>query len=208
MDFLARLQESLGQFIFHTSPLEWLGVITGTLCVWLAAKNNIWNWPIAVVSVVCYIFIFKESKLYADMGLQFYFLIMNIYGWYYWSKQGTTITKPVEIRSIKLNEIAYSIAGVALFTYLLGTFLYQKTDAHFPFIDSFCTACSLIAQLFLARKIIQNWLIWILVDLIYIGVYFSKDLYATALMYTLYIIIATIGYLDWRKIYKQQQSLT
>jgi nicotinamide mononucleotide transporter len=78
--------ESLEQFIFSTGTLEWFGVFTGILCVWLAAKNNIWNWPIAIVSVAIYIFIFFESKLYADMGLQFYFLVLNIYGWIYWSR--------------------------------------------------------------------------------------------------------------------------
>ncbi len=203
MDFWELLKDSLAKFIFETSPLEWLGVVTGTLCVWLAAKNNILNWPLAIISVICYIFIFKESKLYADMGLQFYFFIMNIYGWYFWTKKDTPSQK-AKIRSITLAEIGLSVLGIGLFTYIIGTFLYQKTDAHFPFIDSFCVACSLIAQLFLARKIIQNWLIWILVDLIYILVYFSKDLYATGLMYTLYIIIATIGYLDWKKLYLQQ----
>src|ERR1700748_3495054 len=71
----------------HQDPLEVVGVITGLLCVWLAARNNIWNWPIAIISVAIYIFIFFNSHLYADMGLQVYFMAMNIYGWYYWAKK-------------------------------------------------------------------------------------------------------------------------
>ena len=89
---------------------------------------------------------------------------------------------------------------------VLGFLLHKKTDASFPFIDSFCTACSLIGQIFLARKVLQNWLIWIFVDAIYVGVYFSKDLYATGLMYAIYIVIATIGFLDWKKIYREQNN--
>jgi nicotinamide mononucleotide transporter len=199
-------KESLVQFLFGTGWLEWCGVFTGILCVWLAAKNNIWNWPIAIVSVLIYIVIFFESKLYADMGLQFYFFAMNIYGWYYWSKQRDNPEKERSISLITSKEIILSIIGIIVFTLALGFILHKNTDASFPFIDSFCTACSLIAQIFLARKVLQNWLIWIFVDVIYVSVYFSKELYATGLMYALYVVIATIGYLDWRKIYREQTN--
>ncbi|RZL39105.1 MAG: nicotinamide riboside transporter PnuC [Pedobacter sp.] len=198
--------ESLSQYIANTSTLEWFGVLTGILCVWLAAKNNIWNWPFAIVSVVIYIFIFFESRLYADMGLQVYFLAMNLYGWYFWSKNKNNPEASRPISSITGKEIIISTFGVIIFTAGLGFFLFKKTNASFPFTDSFCTACSLIAQLFLARKVLQNWLIWIFVDIIYVGVYFSKDLYATGLMYALYIIIALMGYLDWRKTYREQNN--
>ena len=200
------LSESFQQFFIQTGMLEWFGVFTGILCVWLAAKNNIYNWPIAVVSVVIYIFIFFESKLYADMGLQFYFLIMNFYGWYYWSKNKNNKEAERAVSQIKQKEIILSILGVIIFTAALGFLLHKNTDASFPFVDSFCTACSLIAQIFLARKVLQNWLIWIFVDIIYVGVYLSKDLYATAFMYALYVYIATVGYLDWRKIYREQTN--
>lgn len=201
---LDAFKDSLYQFIFGTGWLEWCGVFTGILCVWLAAKNNIWNWPIAIVSVLIYILIFFESKLYADMGLQFYFFGMNIYGWYYWSKQKDNPGQERPISLITKKEILLSIAGVVLFTIVLGFLLHKNTDASFPFIDSFCTACSLIGQIFLARRVLQNWLIWIFVDIIYVGVYISKDLYATGLMYALYVVIATMGYLDWKKIYREQ----
>ncbi|HTM97334.1 MAG TPA: nicotinamide riboside transporter PnuC [Pedobacter sp.] len=199
-------RESITQFLFGTGILEWCGVFTGILCVWLAAKNNIWNWPVAIISVLIYILIFFETKLYADMGLQVYFFAMNVYGWYYWSKQrnNPAASRPVSI--ITKKEILLSIVGIIVFTIALGFLLFKQTDAAFPFVDSFCTACSLIAQIFLARKVLQNWLIWIFVDVIYVGMYFSKDLYATGLMYVLYIGIATMGYLDWRKTYREQNN--
>lgn len=184
----------------NQSLLETTGVITGILCVYLAAKNNIWNWPIAIISVLIYIFIFFEAKLYADTGLQVYFLVMNFYGWYFWSRK--EIHKKVPVSSISLNEIILSISAIVVFTAGLGYFLYMGTDASFPFIDSFCTACSLVAQVFLARKVLETWLIWIFVDIIYVGVYIVKDLHLTAGMYALYIVIAAIGYRDWRKEYK------
>ncbi|MEJ5962155.1 nicotinamide riboside transporter PnuC [Pedobacter immunditicola] len=190
----------------QTGMLEWCGVFTGILCVWLAAKNNIFNWPIAIVSVLIYIFIFYESKLYADMGLQFYFLIMSIYGWYFWHQHQNNKEAGRPVSVITKKEIILSIAGIIVFTLVLGFLLFKNTDASFPFIDSFCTACSLIAQIFLARKVLENWLIWIFVDIIYIGIYISKGLYATAFMYALYIYIATVGYLAWRKLYREQEN--
>jgi nicotinamide mononucleotide transporter len=189
------------------SLLEVAGVITGLICVYLAAVNNIWNWPVAVISVGIYIFIFWHSKLYADMGLQFYFMAMNIYGWYFWSQKPKTETK-VPVLKITRIEILISIPAIILFTGMLGILLKHNTDAAFPYIDSFCTACSLVAQVFLARKVLENWLIWIFVDVIYVGVYAFKHLNLTALMYAIYIAIALLGYLDWRKDFRKQNTLS
>jgi nicotinamide mononucleotide transporter len=186
------------------SLLEISGVISGILCVYLAARNNILSWPLAIISVSIYIIIFYETKLYADAGLQVYFLITNIYGWYFWSRKSEKDDKvPVSFASGK--SIFLSLIAILIFTLLLGTFLYRGTDASFPYIDSFCTACSLVAQLFLARKIIENWLIWIFVDIIYVGVYLMKDLHLTAGMYALYVLIATMGYISWKKEFKQSK---
>lgn len=184
-------------WLHNQSLLEMSGVITGILCVYLAAKNNIWNWPIAIISVLIYIFIFFEAKLYADTGLQVYFLVVNFYGWYYWSRKDQQ--KKVRVTRITLKETILSGIAIAVFTAGLGFFLSNETDASFPFIDSFCTAGSLVAQIFLARKVLETWLIWILVDVIYVGVYLIKDLHLTAGMYALYIIMASIGYLNWKR---------
>jgi nicotinamide mononucleotide transporter len=194
------LVSELTDWFKNQSLLEISGVITGILCVYLAAKNSIWNWPIAIISVLIYVFIFFESKLYADTGLQVYFLLMNFYGWYFWSRN--EITQKVPVSSISFKEIILSVSAVIIFTAGLGYFLNMGTDASFPFLDSFCTACSLVAQVFLARKVLETWLIWIFVDIIYVGVYLIKDLHLTAGMYALYIVIAVVGYRDWHKEYK------
>ena len=200
MQIIQALQNSWHQ----TSWLEIVGVITGLLCVALAAMNKIWNWPIAIVSVGVYIFIFFDSHLYADMGLQFYFMGMNIYGWYFWSHKPAT-EKKTPVLLITRKEIILSVIAIVIFTFFLGTVL-KYTPASYPYIDSFCTACSLVGQVFLARKVLENWLIWIFVDIIYVGVYIFKHLELTAVMYAVYIIIALLGYLDWKKDYKKQLS--
>lgn len=193
----------------HQTWLEIIGVFTGLLCVYLAARNNIWNWPTAIVSVGIYIFIFLDARLYADMGLQVYFLIMNIYGWYFWSKKPVTESKtPVVL--ITLRQAIISVLIIAAVTPSLGFLLIKLSPilhykpASYPYLDSFCTACSLVAQVFLARKVLENWLIWIFVDVIYVGVYIFKHLDLTAVMYAIYVAIALLGYIDWKKDYKKQ----
>src|ERR1700744_493229 len=106
----------------HQTWLEIIGVITALLCFYLAARNNIWNWPFAIISVGVYIFIFFDSHLYADMGLQFYFMAMNIYGWYFWSRKPSTEIKTPVLR-IKQKEIIITIVAVIVFTFLRGTVL-------------------------------------------------------------------------------------
>jgi nicotinamide mononucleotide transporter len=192
----------LQQWWQHQNWLEVIGVITGLLCVGLAAINNIWNWPIAIISVGIYIFIFFDARLYADMGLQVYFMIMNIYGWYYWS-QISADEKKAPVLLITKREVIFSAIAIIVFTFFLGTVL-KYTPASYPYIDSFCTACSLVAQVFLARKVLENWLIWIFVDIIYVGVYIFKGLDLTAIMYGIYVGIALLGYIDWKKDYKKQ----
>jgi len=192
-------------YLIQSGWLEWAGVFTGILCVWLAAKNNILNWPIAIVSVLIYTLIFFETRLYSDMGLQVYFLLMNIYGWYFWSKKKNAGEQPTPVISITKLEVILSVIAVILLTLIPGFLLHQNTKAAYPYIDSFCTACSLVAQVFLARKVLQNWLIWIFVDIIYVAVYLSKGLYPTAMMYTLYIYIAWMGYQEWKKTLTAEQ---
>jgi nicotinamide mononucleotide transporter len=193
----------------HQSWIELMGFLTGFLCVLLAAVNNIWNWPIAIISVILYIYIFHEARLYADMGLQVYFLVMNIYGWYFWSRNPVVeIKTPVVL--ITARQILYAIAIIAVVTPVLGIALIKLAPvlnykpASFPYLDSFCTACSLIAQFYMARKVLENWLIWFFVDIIYVGIYIVKGMEPTAILYAAYIPIAIIGYFDWRRDYKNQ----
>lgn len=188
----------------HQTWLEVIGVITGLLCVYLAARNNILNWPFAIISVGIYIFIFFDSHLYADMGLQFYFMAMNIYGWYFWSQKPET-EKKTPVSLITRKEMILTVVAIIIFTVFLGSVL-KYTTASYPYVDSFCAACSLVGQVFLARKVLENWLIWIFVDIIYVGVYIFKHLDLTAFMYAVYIAIAILGYVDWKKDYKMQSS--
>lgn len=201
--------EIMSHWLQQQSRLELTGVVTGLLCVYLAAKNNIWNWPFAIMSTAIYIFIFAEAALYADMGQNVYLLLINIYGWYYWSRQPADAPKVPVVR-ITQKQIALLLSITAFATPALGFLLVKLAPllhyqpAALPYLDSFCTVISLTAQVFMARKVLENWLIWIFVDIIYVGIYLSKGLQPTAFMFGVYAILALVGYIDWRKAYKQQ----
>src|SRR5680860_59345 len=112
--------------------IEVFGVITGFICVWLAAQNNILNFPVQIVSVLLYMYIFYEAKLYADMGLQLYFLGMAIYGWYYWINRSENDGTLKPVRRVTTSLLWIGLPAVFIFTVVFGTFLKQNTDAFFP----------------------------------------------------------------------------
>ena len=181
------------------------------MCVYLAAINNIWNWPFAIISTAIYIYVFAKVALYADMGQNAYLLLINIYGWYYWGRQPANAPKVPVVR-ISRKQIFFLVLIACMATPVLGFSLVKLSSAlhyqpaAFPYLDSFCTVISLTAQVFMARKILENWLIWIFVDIIYVGIYLSKDLQPTAFMFGIYAILALVGYLDWRKAYQLQNK--
>jgi nicotinamide mononucleotide transporter len=207
MEFL----KSVESWWLLQSMLERIGFVTGIICVLLAALNIIWNWPFAIVSTGIYIFIFAKSALYADMGQYVYLFISNIYGWYYWSRRPKTEAS-IPVTRMNKQQIVWCLLAVAVLSPALGFMLVKLAPllhykpAAFPYLDSFCTVCSLIAQLFLARKVLENWLIWVFVDIIYIGVYFMKDLHLTAVLFVVYTGLAMFGYIDWLKTYRKQQA--
>lgn len=195
-DFFQQIARQFAQ----TPWLEWLGTLTGFLCVYLAAKQNIWNWPISIISVTSYAVLFYDAKLYGDTVLQFYFLSTAIYGWYYWIKRKEEKKKPIVKASG--NQLLLCLLSIIVLTISIGYLLDSKTNSDVPYIDAFCTSVSFVAQFLMTRKILQNWLLWVFVDICYIPLYIHKDLMLTAVLYFVFTVIAWNGYRDWQKTYK------
>jgi nicotinamide mononucleotide transporter len=148
--------------------------------------------------VILYIAIFYHAKLYSDMLLQVVYVFLQLYGWHAWLRGGPNrIALPVS-RIVAWQVLAWLVA-CAGGTYLLGTLMYRHTDASFPYVDAFTTVASLIAQWLMARKLLESWLAWIVVDVVSIGLYLRKDLYLTAGLYTVFLFLATLGYFAWRR---------
>ena len=180
------------------STLELFAALVGAVSVYLSVRQNIWSWPTAIVNVVLYALVFYEARLYADMGLQVVYAILSIYGWYEWLYGGEGRTELHVTRTgwrLGLVLAAIAAAGSAL----LGVFLHHETDAALPFMDSFLSSTSLVAQWMMTRKLLENWLVWIGVDVLYVGMFIFKNLYLTAGLYAVFLALAVKGWLDWRR---------
>ena len=190
---------AVAQYWQATTRLELIAVVTGFACVWLAARESIWNFPVAIVSCVLYVFVYFEARLYADCGLQGLFILLSCYGWFQWLYGGNDVTE-LGVTHTTRREWLLGAAFAALFTLGFGYYLqHQHPDAAFPYIDSFTTAGSIVAQYLLTRKRLENWLLWLLVDVIYVPVLWSKSLHFTSLLYFLYLALAAYGYWQWRR---------
>ncbi|WP_168122011.1 nicotinamide riboside transporter PnuC [Paenibacillus sp. HB172176] len=181
-----------------STALEITATLTGLLCVWLTAREQIWAWPIGLVNVGCFFYMFWEVRLYADMTLQVFFFVLSVYGWIYWLKdRGSRKVRPT--RRITSKNAALLLVLLIVVTELWGHLLSQYTDASIPYLDAFIATLSLIAQFLLSSKYLENWLCWIMVDILSIGMYSYKDLHALAFLYVIFLSIAVAGYLSWRK---------
>lgn len=180
--------------------IELLGAILGIAYVILSIKQNIFTWPVGLLTSVLYVWVFLVSGLYADMGLQLYYVFISIYGWLNWiRKKENSRTKALQVSRIdKITAIVLIIVCLILFIiiwYVLVTF----TDSQVPVLDSLVTSLSIIATWMLARKILEHWIVWIFTDIISIGLFWYKDLMPTVILFVVYTIMAFLGYIEWKK---------
>ena len=180
------------------SSLEIIAALFGVVSVFLSVRQNIWSWPTAIVNVGLYIFVFYETRLYADTGLQVVYVVLNAYGWYHWLYGGKNCTElPVTRTGLRLGLFLATL--VAAGTILIGTLLARNTDAALPYIDALTTSTSLVAQWMMTRKLLENWPVWVAVDVVYIGMYINKSLRVTAVLYFIFLILSVVGYFQWRR---------
>lgn len=179
------------------SGLELFAAALGVIAVWLTVKQNPWCWPIGLVMVLLYSWIFYEVKLYSDMLLQVVYAVLQLYGWWQWTRGGDQHQgRPVsQLRTVGLLQ---GLALGALGSLLLGAAMAHWTDAAQPWLDAALTAFSLVAQWWMAQKRVQCWPLWIAVDVIFVGLFLYKALYLTAALYALFTLLAVQGWRTWR----------
>jgi len=178
--------------------LELVAVLLTLLAVFLTARQVIWCWPLAMVSVTLYAVVFFQAKLYADMGLQVLYFGLAIYGWWAWLHGGEGHGElHVTLASNRTRMILALIGGAAAI--LLGQTLSRHTDASLPFMDSALTSFSIVGQWMQTRKLLDAWLVWLGVDIFYVGMFIFKGLYLTAGLYAVFLILAVLGFLSWRR---------
>ncbi len=181
------------------SALELIAAALGFICVWLTIHRHIACWPTGLAMVLLYIAIFYRAKLYSDMLLQIVYVFLQIYGWHAWLRGGPQRT-PLVVRRMPSWQLwpwaGFCVAG----TGTLGRLMHVYTDASFPYVDALTTVSSLVAQWLMGRKVRESWLVWIFVDVISIGLYVAKELYPTAVLYGVFLVLATWGWFEWRSV--------
>jgi len=181
-----------------SSCLELVAVLFGIVSVLLSVREDIWSWPTALVNVSLYFALFFTSGLYSDMGLQVVYFVLSLYGWYEWLYGGKDRTAlKVSRTSSRLWPVLAMIALVVWAS--LGTLTSRLPGVSLPYVDAATTTTSLIAQWMMTRKLLENWTLWIIVDIAYILMFMFKGLYLTAANYAVYLVLAVMGYLSWRR---------
>lgn len=187
-------------FTQSASALEATAFVTGAICVWLVVRQNIWNFPLGLLNVAVFAWIFYEYRLYADAGLQVFYFILNLVGWYLWMFGGED-RSALKVSRISRREIVLTAAGIAVSTLALRWAL-TKAQGAAPLWDALTTSISLAAQWLQSRKKVECWHLWILADVIYVPLYVSRGLNLTALLYLLFLGLAAMGLIAWRKAVK------
>ena len=187
------------------SPAEIVGVVFGLLSVALTVRRSIWCWPTGIVSVLAFAVLFWEIKLYADMCLQLFFLVTSVQGWYYWLHGGVGRTE-LPITRLSRRQIALLGGALVVCVAVIGYAFDTYTDAHIPFWDATASGMSVLAQVLLMRKKLENWYLWIAVDVLSIGIYVYKEVYLTAGLYVVFLVLATLGLIAWRRALRTASS--
>jgi nicotinamide mononucleotide transporter len=212
---LNHIWQDIVSYVAQISIWELSGLVFGILAVVFLIKENIWTWLAGIAYVIVSFVVFWNARLYGDLILHVFFLVLNIYGWFYWVKgnQNSQSTVVVTGLTLRQNAIVFflTIIGVFIFAQFLIKIpsMFEGVDpASLPYWDSTTSILSVTGMWLTARKKIENWYYWFAVDIIAAGVYFYKDLYFYSLLYFLYIGMAVVGYLAWRKtMHKGNSSL-
>jgi nicotinamide mononucleotide transporter len=183
----------------HTNWVEIIGVILSLIYIYLSIEQKVSLWVFGFLSSALYIVVFFQTKFYADMSLQFYYLVISVYGWFSWKKgsQDSGQELPATKTSNRLIlQLGLSSVVIYFIYYLI---LAKFTDSTIPKADSLVGMLSVVGTWMLARKLIENWLVWIVADGIATGLFIYKGLYPTSILFFIYTVMAVVGYLQWKK---------
>lgn len=179
--------------------MELIGFLLGFLYLWLELRASIYLWIVGAIMPAVYAYVYFEAGLYADCGIQIYYILAAVYGAWAWIFRKGKDAAEVPITQTPRRFYAPLVAVAVLCFGLLSFLLVRFTDSTVPFSDAFTTALSIVAMWMLSRKYLEQWLVWGGVDLLYVVLYVYKDLHFTALLYAVYAVIAIYGYFKWKR---------
>ncbi len=188
------------------SGWEVIAVILAIAYLLLAMKESLWCWYAAFISTAIYLFLFWDVSLLMESGLQVYYLVMAVYGWYQW-KFGAADHHGVHIHNWSLHQHVVAIGGILIASLVSGFLLANNSSAAWPYVDSFTTWGSILTTWMVTRKILENWLYWLVIDSVSILLYFDRELYLTALLFAVYLVICVFGFFNWQRQWREQQPV-
>lgn len=182
------------------NPLEALATLLGLINIGLIVRRSVWNYPFGLAMVAIYAWLFAQPgvRLYSDAGLQVFFFIVQLYGWWNWTRSQAESGEVAVLLLPAAGRMAW-IAVIAVATLAWGALMHRFTSAALPWWDAFIAMTSVSAQLLLARRYLENWILWIAVDAVAIGVYAAKGLMLTGFLYLVFLIVSALGLASWRK---------
>lgn len=192
-------------YLEKTTREEAFGFVTGVTGVWLAAKNHSWNWPIGLLNAAIFVFIYMRERLYPDAALYVFFVLSGIYGWYFWLRGGEKQTE-APIASVPAKEWPITVLIGLASTALIVWWMYAIKSAA-PFLDTSAGVVSVIAQYWMTRRYIQCWVLWLIVDVVYVPLYWWKGLYLPGCLFLVYLVIAYFGLREWTRQWERESGV-
>ena len=176
---------------------ELFGTLAALIYLYFSIKQKIWLWPWGIITSLVYIFVFFKAKFYADMGLNVYYVAISIYGWYHWKRGSTNTQNELPVAKTPRKRYIPIMLSSLLIYFVIYYILRNYTDSPVPVGDSFTTAFSIVATWMLARKYIEQWIFWVVIDLVSMALYIYKDLWITSGLFFIYSLLAVYGYFEW-----------
>lgn len=206
MDFYQTFYNNL----VDTSILEFIAALTGIGSVWFARRESILVYPVGIISVLLYVYICFKAELFADSGVNFFYFLMSVYGWYHWThRNGELVEREISVNTVKEQVLGVFLTLVSFLMIFSLIWFFKRNDvvymsSYVPYLDSFTSAIFLVGMWLMALKRVENWLYWIIGDLVAIPLYISKGLVFTSFQYLVFLVIAILGYIEWRKRWQQR----
>ena len=182
----------------RSNYIEFCAALFSIIGVWLTTKQIIWCWPVALAGLLLYAYIFFYSQIYLQAILQIFYIAMTLYGWYNWIHGGENSSE-LKISRLKGKESLIYFITWLIFSLIFGYLFNRYTQDPLPWLDSLTSVCGIITTYLMAKKILENWIIWIVNDIIVVGICFYQKLYISSVLYIIFIILAIYGFIEWRK---------
>lgn len=189
----------------HLFLLEWFSAAGMILSVYLTVKRNIWCWPLGFVMVCIATYVFYQYRLYSDVWLHVVYAVLQLYGWYSWLFGGEENT-PLKVRRLDRLPLMAGLGLGLVGTFAVGYWFATRTDADIPYLDAATSVFAVVAQVIMARKFLECWVFWFFINIAGTSIYLYKGMYAYSILYAIFLVLAVMGYLEWRRVLQGREA--